>query len=88
MLARCVSELERNRRPRVTTVGEPHMSSRNLYPTLSSIGSATEVRSMMDVLSHSDGTSDAYDVAGRCGLTVEQVDEIWDVLTKYDLVRW
>jgi len=88
ILARCVLELEGNRRPRVTTVGEPHMSSRNLYPTLSSIGSATGVRSMMDVLSHSDGTSDACDVAGRCGLTVEQVDEIWDVLSEYDLVRW
>jgi len=88
ILANCVSELEAHRRPRITTLGEPHMSSRDLYPTLSSIGSATGVRSMMDVLSHSDGVSDARDVADRCGLTVTQVDEIWDVLSEHDLVRW
>ncbi len=64
------------------------MSSRDLYPTLSSIGSATGVRSMMDVLSHSDGVSDARDVADRGGLMVSQVNEIWDVLSEHDLVRW
>ena len=88
MLAQCVSELETHRRPRATTIGEPHMSPRNLYPTVSSLGSTRAVRSLMDVLSLSDGVSDADDVADRCGLTVAQVEEIWDMLAEHDLVRW
>jgi len=73
---RCLEVLEANRKWKVTTIGEPQLGKRGLYPTLSKTGSATGVRTMMDVLSYADGTVDLVDLASRVGAPIGEVEGI------------
>ena len=51
-------------RPVVTTFGEPQLSKRRLYPDLSQIGSVGDsLRSMMNLISLSDGTKSLLEIA-------------------------
>jgi aminopeptidase-like protein len=61
---RCIDTLEVNARYRTTTLGEPNLGRRGLYPTL---GDRThlvqEVEDMLALLAHSDGTMDVLAIA-------------------------
>jgi len=58
VLRDCLRLLERNKVYRATCIGEPFLSARNLYPTLSTRGLRADVKPMMDVLAYADGTTD------------------------------
>lgn len=62
-LQRAINVLEQNIRPRVTTLGEPQLGKRGLYPDLSSKGSADSVRVMMNIISYCDGEHSLLDIA-------------------------
>jgi aminopeptidase-like protein len=67
-LSRCLSLLERNRTYRATVLGEPQLSKRNLYPTVSRAGNyADETRMLKDILVYSDGNHDLIALADRLG---------------------
>lgn len=84
---RCLEVLESNRKWKVTTIGEPQLGKRGLYPTLSKTGSATGVRTMMDVLSYADGTVDLVDLASRVGAPIGEVEGIVSRLAAADLLE-
>jgi aminopeptidase-like protein len=54
---------ETNAVPRVTVLCEPQLGKRGLYPTLSTKGSAEEVRTMMDLIAYSDGCRSMLEIA-------------------------
>lgn len=62
-LQRAINILEQNVKPRVTTLGEPQLGKRGLYPNLSAKGSADSVRVMMDMISYCDGEHSILDIA-------------------------
>jgi aminopeptidase-like protein len=65
----CLEVLEANVRPRVTTLCEPQLGKRGLYPTISSKGSAGgDVRTMMDLIAYSDGERDLIAIADTIGV--------------------
>lgn len=76
MLVRAISILEHNGTWRSTSLGEPQLGRRGLYPTISTRTSGQGVRDMMNVLAYLDGSNDALDVARICGLDVEVVSDI------------
>lgn len=63
----CIRLLEANRRWRVTTIGEPQLGKRGLYPTTSRWGSSDETRTMKDILAYADGQHDLLQLADRIG---------------------
>ncbi len=65
----CLEVIEANGRPRVTTLCEPQLGKRGLYPTVSSKGSASDVRSMMDLIAYSDGERDLIEIADKIGVS-------------------
>lgn len=62
-LQRAISILEQNVKPRITTLGEPQLGKRGLYPNISAKGSADSVRVMMNMISYCDGKHSILDIA-------------------------
>ena len=67
-----IGVLESNATYRTTTVGEPQLGRRGLYPTLSYFGSIGEaVRNMMNLLSYADGTLDIIGISDAIGVSAK-----------------
>jgi aminopeptidase-like protein len=62
-LQRAINVLEQNVKPRVTTLGEPQLGKRGLYPDISAKGSADSVRVMMNMISYCDGEHSLLEIA-------------------------
>ena len=54
--------------PRMTILCEPHLSKRGLYSTISSHGSANNVRTMMNFIAYCDGAWDMLAIADEIGV--------------------
>jgi aminopeptidase-like protein len=80
-LRRALEALERDCRPRATTLGEPQLGKRGLYPTLSTKTSGASVRTMMNLLSLADGRTSLIGIAERCDVPV------WDLCAPLDLLK-
>jgi aminopeptidase-like protein len=66
-LRKCLCVLEENRYYQTTYVGEPQMSKRGLYPSISKIGSTGSVRAFMDILAYADGKIDLLTLSEKIG---------------------
>ena len=60
--------IEGNRRYRTTTVGEPQLGKRGLYPQLSLKHSADSARDMVNLLAYADGESDLIEISDTIGV--------------------
>jgi aminopeptidase-like protein len=67
VLQQCLTALEANHLYRVTTLGEPQLGKRGLYPTLSTRESKQAVQTMMDLLAYADGSNDLIAIGDRIG---------------------
>jgi aminopeptidase-like protein len=76
VLRKCIELIEANRTYRATTLGEPQLGRRGLYPTLSTRGSGFSVRTMMNVLAYADGTRDLVAIAEHAGIDPEEAVSI------------
>ena len=87
VLKQCIELLEANDRWIVSTVGEPQLGRRGLYPTTSLKGSAASVSVLRDVVSYCDGNHDVLDLCERIGVASTQVMQALDQLHKHEIVR-
>ena len=78
LLVKIIELIEKNIYPKITTLCEPNMGKRGLYPTLSTKESNKQVSLMMDLLSWSDGDHSLIDIADKINVPV------WTI---YDLVN-
>lgn len=85
-LRACLELLEANRVWRATTVGEPQLGKRGLYPTISTPNGALVVRDMMNVLAFSDGTRDLIALADHIGVDGLVCRDIVRQLAEHDLL--
>ena len=60
-----IEVLEANIKPKITVLGEPQLGKRGLYPTLSTKESGALVRTMMNMISYSDGEHDLITIAEK-----------------------
>jgi aminopeptidase-like protein len=67
LLCRCVHVLERNRCYRLTTICEPQLGKRGLYPSVSTPTTFQEVKAISNVVAYADGRHDVLDIAERIG---------------------
>jgi aminopeptidase-like protein len=80
VLRQCLSVLECNRLYRVTTLGEPQLGKRGLYPTLSTRESKQQVHTMMDLLAYADGTQDLIAIGDRIGAPAWELNALAEPL--------
>lgn len=86
-LKECIEVIEANGSWRVTVLGEPQLGKRGLYPTISTVGGASSVRTMMDLIAYSDGTRDLIEVADTIGARAKDLIPIYDRLENHGLME-
>lgn len=87
VLKKCLRALEANDYYRTTTVCEPQLGKRGLYPTLSTKTSGQQIRTMMNVLAYADGVTDLIDLCDRIRSPMTEVLPIVETLCKAQLLE-
>ncbi|MGI9400467.1 MAG: DUF4910 domain-containing protein [Rhizobiaceae bacterium] len=78
--------LEANIKPKVSVLGEPQLGKRGLYPTLSTKESGAMVRTMMNLISYSDGQLDLLSIADKINAPYWELLPIIEKLIDADLM--
>ncbi|MFT3755256.1 MAG: DUF4910 domain-containing protein [Pseudoxanthomonas sp.] len=77
---RMIEALENHCHPLAQVLGEPQLGRRGLYPSLSVKGSTASVRTMLDLISYSDGEHSLLDIAELCGTPVWELEPMLERL--------
>ncbi len=85
-LKRCIEIMEMNLYYKVNVLGEPQLGKRNLYPTISSKGSAIEVRDMMNFLSFCDGKHSLLEISEEINVSINILQDYIEKFVKADLI--
>lgn len=83
----CLEVLEHNVTYRVTTLCEPQLGRRGLYPTLGTKGSGFAVRDMTNTIAYADGTRDVVAIAETIGIAAREVIAIAEKLHQGGLLE-
>lgn len=86
-IRKAIEAIERNKKYRVTVLGEPQMGKRGLYPTLSTKKSGEQVRLMMDIISLCDGENTLLQIAENLSTPIWELYEIVDKLVEHKLLQ-
>lgn len=85
-LQQAILAIEHNVNPKVTVLCEPQLGKRGLYPTLSTVNSADQVRAMVDLISYCDGHHDLLEIAELIGEPIGGLVEILKQLNIHGLI--
>jgi aminopeptidase-like protein len=86
-LKKTIELIEANHIYQVTTLCEPQLGKRGLYPTLSTRGAGFAVRAMTNVLAYADGTRDLVDLAEHIDISADEAVETAQKLAAAGLLR-
>ena len=86
-LQTALSILEYDFTPIVTTVGEPQLSKRELYPDISQKGSTKSVRDMMNMITYSDGTRSLLKIAEIIDVPFMELHSLSKLLKENGILR-
>lgn len=86
VLKECLQVIEANRVWRTTTIGEPQLGKRGLYPTTSIRNQQKAVRTLMNVIAYADGTRDLIGLAESIGAEALECADILKRLAAERLV--
>jgi aminopeptidase-like protein len=86
-LRRAIEALEVNCTPKAIVLGEPHLSKRGLYPTLNTLSSHDEVKSMMNLIAYSDGKHSLLSIAELIGTPIWELVQIFQKLEGTVLIK-
>lgn len=84
---RIVSILESNCIPKATIIGEPMLSKRDLYPSLSTHNSHFDSKILLDVFHLCDGNRDLIEIASRLSNSFDSVIAAIDILKRHRLIE-
>lgn len=86
-LRKAIEAIEKNKKYLVTVLGEPHLSKRDLYPTLSSKKTHKEVSFMMNFISLCDGTNSLMEIAEILNVPIWSLYDMVKKLKNFNLIR-
>ena len=86
LIRAAIYTLESNEIYRINTICEPFLGKRNLYPEISTRNSEYQVRDMMNVISHLDGSKDLLDISDICNIKFKDTINILNSLIDNNLV--
>ena len=86
MFLQIVQLLERNKTPKINTLGEPQLGKRDLYPN-TSIKSNTDIREFMNVISFLDGNHNLKEIAKKLSISEAEVLRIVEILDSHELIN-
>jgi len=87
VLKHCLELIEANAVWRVTTLAEPQLGKRGLYPNISTKESGQQIRTMMNLLAYADGTADLLTIANVIGASALECAGIAERLSAEGLME-
>ncbi len=82
-----IEVIERNCYPIIKVFGEPQLSKRGLYPTLSKANSTKKIKLMMNLMTWSDGKHSLLDIAELCNVPIWKLYPILEKLIDEKLIK-
>ena len=73
--------------PKFKILCEPHMSKRNLYPTISFNNKSKKIKNIMDFLQYADGKNDLKKIAKHTHMSIHMANKINKLLLKKKLIQ-
>ena len=86
-LRRAIETIEKNETYKVTTLCEPQLGKRGLYPTISTKNSKNEVRLLMDIITYCDGEHSLLEIAEIINVPIWELYEEIEVLLNEKLIE-
>ena len=86
-LVQWIECMENNKYYKMNVLGEPQLGKRGLYPTISQKGSSSVIKTMMDLITYSDGKNDLFDISRIIGVSPFELIPIIQKLEANDLIR-
>lgn len=83
-----INDIERNEFPEVTIKCEPHLSKRNLYPTLNRKNTNHNGRVMLNIMTWCDGFNDVYDISSKLQMSEKVIQRYLNKLRKFKLIKF
>jgi aminopeptidase-like protein len=83
----CITALENNGTYKTTTLCEPQLGRRGLYPSISRKGQYDEVFKMVNFLSYADGKNDLIDISNIINVPVSELLELVVLFKENNLVE-
>ena len=89
VFTKVLNAIEKNFYPKYKILGEPHLSKRNLYPTLSSKENYNNqnTKLLMNLLTYSDGTKSLLEIADICDVPIWDLYLLSEILIKLKLIK-
>ena len=87
MLRDCLELIERNRFYVTTTVGEPQLGRRGLFPTLGTRDWNRRLRATIDLLAYADGARDLIAISETIGVPMRELYSLVDELSEAGLLE-
>jgi len=87
VLKSCLNVLEENKRYLITTLCEPQLGKRGLYPSLSTKETGKEIAMISEIIAYTDGSHDLIDIAERIGVFVPALFPIVHRLCEAGLLK-
>ena len=87
IIKKAIEAIENNCFPKVKILGEPHLSKRGLYPTLSKTNSTKNIKIMMNLISHSDGKISLLEIAQKINVPIWSLYSILDTLVEKKIIN-
>jgi aminopeptidase-like protein len=84
----CISVLEALGPYECTTIGEPQLGRRGLYPELGLRDTYPKIRSMMNLIAYSDGEYDLIEIADLLSVDARELIGLVRELVDHDILRW
>lgn len=84
---RAIEIIEANRTYKVTTLGEPQLGKRGLYPTESTKDTFAKVQDMLNLLAYADGTNDLIAISDIIGVDVLECARTAEMLREHGLLE-
>lgn len=85
---RLIENLESKRFPMISTLCEPKLDKRGLYPTTLNKGDYSDIKPTQDVISECDGKQSIEEIAAKTNLSNEKVIAILEILEQNELVTF
>lgn len=83
-----VETVDGRRYPLATTIGEPNLGPKGLYPTTSIKGSAKESRALLDFLSSCDGKKDLDEIKEELKLSSRELEDSLKLCLQHNLLSF
>ena len=86
VLKKSIETLLENKYPKSKILGEPFMSKRGMYPTISKKNNVYTSGKLLDFLQYSDGKNDLASISKLIKLNMSETKNCFNILLKLNLI--